>query len=259
MKKRTIFFAALAIFLLILVAAVSHVANQSPQNELHSVSAPPEDTSSPSPEASAIDDQTDAQERAYMQRIAQLAAQAQELGLSCDLEDLRYLFAFEVERAARNSDTREDAVSFARLTLENKLMLYHYANENGFALSEEQLEQQMQDSLAMAQSSSKYADYQAIFENSGLSYEEYVQFHKELSRLDGTVHQFQNWLTKEGVENNHHFDGKWVEDYSSYYIETVVIPAEEQYQQEILEPLLDEAEQFYDETFADDDSGSEMP
>lgn len=180
----------------------------------------------------------------YFQRLFSFYGKARDLGLTCTLDDLRYIYALEIEQSDSyaNPDEASDTI---RSVLESQMVLYHYAVENNLALSEKELDQEMQASYDMVTGSDSYKTLQTVLEQNGITYGEYCQFNREYYRLEGTVNKLQNTLTKMGIENNGRYEGELVEDYSSYYVENVIWPTEEQYRQNVLEPLLNNAEQYY--------------
>lgn len=175
-----------------------------------------------------------------------------EQGIPFADNDLRALFAAEMLNEEENWETQGDAIKAVRRTLTWKMASCQYALEQGCEVNDEELRQKMDEELKRMKSTSVYNELEAIYKEYGISHEELREYEKERHRLLYTEEKLRNSVYEQFRHGNNQIGEKVCEYFDEYFdcfLSEVLLPSEETYIHEILEPLLDEAEEFYIEKY----------
>lgn len=92
-----------------------------------------------------------------------------ELGVSCSTQDMRALLAMETLDQMELWDTEEEALQAAREKLAWRMRRYRYAVQEGYALTEEELDERMAERDAMIMAAPNFSDLEAAFAECGSS------------------------------------------------------------------------------------------
>lgn len=171
-----------------------------------------------------------------------------EQGIPFDNNDLRALFAAEMLNEEENWETQEAAIKAVRRTLTWKMASYQYALKNGCEVNDEELQKKMDEELKKMKSTSVYSELEAIYEEYGISHEELREYEKERHRLLYTEEKLRNSVYEQFRHGNNQIGEtvcEYFDEYFDCFLSEVLLPSEETYINETLEPLLDEAEAFY--------------
>lgn len=172
-----------------------------------------------------------------------------ELGVSCSTQDLRALLAMETLDQMVLWDTQEEALQAAREELAWRMQQYRYAVQEGYALTEEELDERMAERDAMIMAAPNFSDLEAAFEECGSSYEEYQQAVREEYRITCTIEKLYDAVYEEFRHGNDRIGDTVCGDVAEYwncYLAGIVYPATEDWKETTLVPMLDEAEEFCD-------------
>lgn len=202
-------------------------------------------------QAEAIsDNELDILEPERLKSIIQLTLQLEDWNISYSLTDLRALFAIEMLNQAENVSPKQEVVQAVRKKLSGQMEQYYYAVQNGYSVTEEELKICMDEQDNIIKEASNFAELEAYYEESGTTYDEYRQRTKEYSRLQFTIKKLYNVAYEEFRHGNDRIGERICEDFNeywTYFLLDFVYPAAETYNEETLIPLLDEAEEFYNE------------
>ena len=172
-----------------------------------------------------------------------------ELGVSCSTQDLRALLAMETLDQMELWDTEEEALQAAREELAWRMQRYRYAVQEGYALTEEELDERMAERDAMIMAAPNFSDLEAAFAECGSSYEEYQQAVREEYRITCTIEKLYDAVYEEFRHGNDRIGDTVcgdVAEYWSCYLAGIVYPATEDWKETTLVPMLEEAEKFCD-------------
>ena len=172
-----------------------------------------------------------------------------ELGVSCSTQDMRALLARETLDQMELWDTEEEALQAAREKLAWRMRRYRYAVQEGYALTEEELDERMAERDAMIMAAPNFSDLEAAFAECGSSYEEYQQAVREEYRITCTIEKLYDAVYEEFRHGNDRIGDTVcgdVAEYWSCYLAGIVYPATEDWKETTLVPMLDEAEEFCD-------------
>lgn len=172
-----------------------------------------------------------------------------ELGVSCSTQDMRALLAMETLDQMELWDTEEEALQAAREKLAWRMRRYRYAVQEGYALTEEELDERMAERDAMIMAAPNFSDLEAAFAECGSSYEEYQQAVREEYRITCTIEKLYDAVYEEFRHGNDRIGDTVcgdVAEYWSCYLAGIVYPATEDWKETTLVPMLDEAEEFCD-------------
>ena len=172
-----------------------------------------------------------------------------DLGVSCSTQDMRALLAMETLDQMELWDTQEEALQAAREELAWRMQRYRYAVQEGYALTEEELDERMAERDAMIMAAPNFSDLEAAFAECGSSYEEYQQAVREEYRITCTIEKLYDAVYEEFRHGNDRIGDTVcgdVAEYWSCYLAGIVYPATEDWKETTLVPMLDEAEEFCD-------------
>lgn len=172
-----------------------------------------------------------------------------DLGVSCSTQDMRALLAMETLDQMELWDTEEEALQAAREELAWRMQQYSYAVQEGYALTEEELDERITEKDAMITSAPNFSDLEAAFEECGSSYEEYQQAVREEYRITCTIEKLYDAVYEEFRHGNDRIGDTVcgdVAEYWSCYLAGIVYPGTEDWKETTLVPMLDEAEEFCD-------------
>lgn len=172
-----------------------------------------------------------------------------ELGVSCSTQDMRAFLAMETLDQMELWDTQEEALQAAREELAWRMQQYRYAVQEGYALTEEELDERMAERDAMIMAAPNFSDLEAAFAECGSSYEEYQQAVREEYRITCTIEKLYDAVYEEFRHGNDRIGDTVcgdVAEYWSCYLAGIVYPATEDWKETTLVPMLDEAEEFCD-------------
>ena len=172
-----------------------------------------------------------------------------DLGVSCSTQDMRALLAMETLDQMELWDTQEEALQAAREELAWRMQQYSYAVQEGYALTEEELDERITEKDAMITSAPNFSDLEAAFEECGSSYEEYQQAVREEYRITCTIEKLYDAVYEEFRHGNDRIGDTVcgdVAEYWSCYLAGIVYPGTEDWKETTLVPMLDEAEEFCD-------------
>ena len=175
-----------------------------------------------------------------------------ELGVSCSTQDMRALLAMETLDQMELWDTQEEALQAAREELAWRMQRYRYAVQEGYALTEEELDERMAERDAMIMAAPNFSDLEAAFAECGSSYEEYQQAVREEYRITCTIEKLYDAVYEEFRHGNDRIGDTVcgdVAEYWSCYLAGIVYPATEDWKESTLMPMLEEAEEFCDSMF----------
>ena len=88
---------------------------------------------------------------------------------------------------AENVSPRQEVVQAVRKKLSGQMEQYYYAVQNGYSVTEEELKMCMDEQDKIIKSASNFAEFEAYYEESGTTYNEYRQRMKEYSRMQFTI------------------------------------------------------------------------
>ena len=172
-----------------------------------------------------------------------------DLGVSCSTQDMRALLAMETLDQMELWDTQEEALQAAREELAWRMQRYRYAVQEGYALTEEELDERMAERDAMIMAAPNFSDLEAAFAECGSSYEEYQQAVREEYRITCTIEKLYDAVYEEFRHGNDRIGDTVcgdVAEYWSCYLAGIVYPVTEDWKETTLVPMLDEAEEFCD-------------
>ena len=172
-----------------------------------------------------------------------------DLGVSCSTQDMRAFLAMETLDQMELWDTQEEALQAAREELAWRMQRYRYAVQEGYALTEEELDERITEKDAMITSAPNFSDLEAAFAECGSSYEEYQQAVREEYRITCTIEKLYDAVYEEFRHGNDRIGDTVcgdVAEYWSCYLAGIVYPATEDWKETTLVPMLDEAEEFCD-------------
>lgn len=172
-----------------------------------------------------------------------------DLGVSCSTQDMRAFLAMETLDQMELWDTQEEALQAAREELAWRMQQYRYAVQEGYALTEEELDERMAEKDAMITSAPNFSDLEAAFAECGSSYEEYQQAVREEYRITCTIEKLYDAVYEEFRHGNDRIGDTVcgdVAEYWSCYLAGIVYPVTEDWKETTLVPMLDEAEEFCD-------------
>lgn len=172
-----------------------------------------------------------------------------DLGVSCSTQDMRALLAMETLDQMELWDTQEEALQAAREELAWRMQRYRYAVQEGYALTEEELDERMAERDAMIMAAPNFSDLEAAFAECGSSYEEYQQAVREEYRITCTIEKLYDAVYEEFRHGNDRIGDTVcgdVAEYWSCYLAGIVYPATEDWKETTLVPMLEEAEEFCD-------------
>lgn len=171
-----------------------------------------------------------------------------ELGAAYSASDLRALLTIEIQNQKALCDTEEEAVQMAKEYLAKKMAQYEYAVRQGDLLSDEELEARILKEDAVVKEAAGFSELEQCLEQYGTTYDEYQQERKEYRRIQFTIANLYEKVYDEFRHGNIWIgdrQAKDINEYWTYYLTDVVFPETETYMDEVLKPLLDEAETFY--------------
>lgn len=186
--------------------------------------------------------------RDNLEKIIELDLCLKENGVPYSNKDLRAFFASEMLKAEEFYNTQESAIKAARRILTWRMAGYQYALKNGCKVDDEELQQRISEELEKVKSASEYSTLESVYEEYGTSYEECREYEKEKSRLRYTEEKLKEFAYEKYRHGDNPIGEKFCEYFNEYwncFLLEVILPAEETYIHETLEPLLDEAETFY--------------
>lgn len=172
-----------------------------------------------------------------------------DLGVSCSTQDMRALLAMETLDQMELWDTEEEALQAAREELAWRMQRYSYAVQEGYTLTEEELNERIAERDAMITAAPNFSDLEAAFAECGSSYEEYQQAVREEYRITCTIEKLYDAVYEEFRHGNDRIGDTVcgdVAEYWSCYLAGIVYPATEDWKETTLVPMLDEAEEFCD-------------
>ena len=172
-----------------------------------------------------------------------------DLGVSCSTQDMRALLAMETLDQMELWDTEEEALQAAREELAWRMQRYSYAVQEGYTLTEEELNERIAERDAMITAAPNFSDLEAAFAECGSSYEEYQQAVREEYRITCTIEKLYDAVYEEFRHGNDRIGDTVcgdVAEYWSCYLAGIVYPGTEDWKETTLVPMLDEAEEFCD-------------
>lgn len=181
-------------------------------------------------------------------QVIGLHQKLKELGAAYSTTDMRAFLAVEVQNQKALYDTEEAAVAAARDFLTKKMAQYEYAVRKGYTLSDEELEERIQKEDAMLKEASGFSELEQCFAQFGTTYDEYQQDRKEYRKVQFTIERLYEEIRDEFSLGNIWVGDRQAKDmneYWMYYLQDIVFPETENYTNETLNPLLEEAETFY--------------
>ena len=169
-------------------------------------------------QADAIsDNELDISDPERLKSIIQLTLQLEDWNISYSLTDLRALFALEMLNQAENVSPRQEVVQAVRKKLSGQMEQYYYAVQNGYSVTEEELKMCMDEQDKIIKSASNFAEFEAYYEESGTTYNEYSQRMKEYSRMQFTIKKLYKAAYEEFRHGNDRIGERTCEDFNEYW------------------------------------------
>ena len=172
-----------------------------------------------------------------------------------DTLDTKYEFVLGVQTDMQfHGMTEEEAIVSTRASLMEKYQICQYALQGGIEISDEELDQILNQYQEAFADDAARSEYQPIYEEAGTTLQESLEKNRELIRIDKTIkklyqklqNDFRNGQTKVGNK-----DCKDVNEYYQIYVEDVVKSSIEETERNKLEKSLDDAERYYKENKAE--------
>ena len=170
------------------------------------------------------------------------------MGVSFSTVDMRALFIREMQIQMKLWEKEQDAVEAAARELTWRMDRYHYAVQNGYAPTEEEIDGRIEEIIAWLREASNFVEIETTLKECGTTCEQYLQDCRELYRISLAIEKLHTAAYDEFRLGNDRIGERVCEDFSeywTYYLLDVVYPSMESYNENTLEPLLDEAETFY--------------
>ena len=183
-----------------------------------------------------------------LKRSAELIGRLKEMGVSFSTVDMRALFIREMQIQMKLWEKEQDAVEAAARELTWRMDRYHYAVQNGYAPTEEEIDGRIEEIIAWLREASNFVEIETTLKECGTTCEQYLQDCRELYRISLAIEKLHTAAYDEFRLGNDRIGERVCEDFSeywTYYLLDVVYPSMESYNENTLEPLLDEAETFY--------------
>lgn len=188
-----------------------------------------------------------------LREMIQLRLELEEMGLSYSTTDLRAAFAMEMLEQRSLFADEEAALEMARTELAADLQRYQYAVEHGYGLSEEELDLRIAEWNDMLTASPDFEVLEACYAEQGTTFDAMRGAQREADRIRFVNRNLYDEVCKTFRRGNDRIGDRVcenTEEYWLYYQLDVIAPATEDYSEETLAPLLDEAEAFYREQFS---------
>lgn len=209
------------------------------------INLPPEISSNPI----ELEATWELQEQPEMAEIIELSLCLKELGVSFATDDLRAIFALEIKKQSNVYNLeQQEIVRSVREKIKLEMSQYQYAVQKGLAIPDEELDKRMAEQDAIIKSAKNFSEFECYFEEYGITYDEYRNNIREYNRIQLTIQKLYQEIREEFRYGNDRIGEKICEDsneYMTYYLCDIVYPSTESYREEVVEPLLDEAEAFY--------------
>lgn len=123
--------------------------------------------------------------------LEKLPKEMLELAKSFEEPDIRFVFSSMVLKKLKSSVPEEDAIKSVREKMKEDMLLYQYALQNGYGLTEEEAKQSMAQRIANYENAGNYMEIEDYFEASGISVKEYYQrFQEDILVQDTIAHLY---------------------------------------------------------------------
>lgn len=169
-------------------------------------------------------------------------------GAVCGTEDLRAYFAMNMLRNEESYENTESATEAVRWSLENGLRVYEYAKQSGRLPSEEEIDAVMDEESKYLKEVTNFEKLDALYKECGTTYDAFKEEMEDYGRIEIELELMSRKLREEFQFGNDTIKDKVCKNADEYYasfIEDLAFPSTEQYAEETLKPLLDEAQEYY--------------
>lgn len=180
----------------------------------------------------------------------------QALEVSCNTTDLRAAFALKVQELLTSCD-EEKAIQLARDELAWEMTQYQYAVEHGYGLTEEELDDRIEEYNAAWIKSPDFDEVESYYAEQGTTFAASRGAKREYDRINFVRHNLYAGIYEDFCRGNNQIGDQVCEDVGEYwtcFLLDVLYPEMEDYSGKMLTPLLDEAEAFYREHFSQAES-----
>lgn len=171
---------------------------------------------------------------------------------SCDVLNMRYELATNVEENVRYGYSVEQSVEYAKEKMLGKWRLYQYAVSAGYELTDEEFSKIEEETSNTIKNASNYAELEAYYEAAELTYDEMQGKLVNILFEAQTIQNMQNEIMKEFSDGQDKIGDVECWDTTEYwntYVSNVILPAMDGYDFSSYERQLKDAEDFYYENF----------
>lgn len=171
------------------------------------------------------------------------------LAKAFDEPDLRFTFTFLVLGKLRWAASEEDAISRIREEMKEDMILYQYARFAGCGLSEDEMDQILEERINLYENAENYKEIEKDFEAAGITLREYYTKLKYYFRIQDTKQHLYSLKCEEFMYTDRIGDKvcKNITEYWNTFLNDVVYPDMQGYDFSDFMKQLDMAEGFYRE------------
>lgn len=183
-----------------------------------------------------------------LKESAELTGQLKETGVFFRTGDMRALLADEMLTQKKLWEKEQEALEAAAEELTWRMDRYQYALQKGYAPTEEEIDGRLEEITVRIREASNFAEFETALKECGTTYEQYLQDRRELYRISLATEKLYAAAYEEFRLGNDRIGDQVCGDFTeywTYYLLDVVYPAMKSYNENTLEPLLEEAEAFY--------------
>lgn len=165
--------------------------------------------------------------------------------------DTTFCFTTSVLRSIRDGNSEESAVTSTKENMLYEQKQYLYAVNNGYQISDEELDESMEANLLFAEPVKKA--YEKICAEAGTTYEEHLNKNRENFRKFFSINKLREAKRQEFRAGNDTINGKEYWDTTDYYngfLLEVLYPEAENYDMSDYLKELDEAETYYRKNYS---------
>ena len=183
-----------------------------------------------------------------IRKSQKLHEKLQKDGAVCGTEDLRAYFAMNMLRNEESYENAESAMQAVRWEMENGLRVYEYAKQSGRLPSEEEVDAVMDEVRERIKKDINFEKLDVLYKECGTTYDAFKKEMGDYERTEIELELMSRKLREEFQFGNDTIGDKVCKNADEYYasfIEDLAFPSTEQYAEEKLKPLLDEAQEYY--------------
>ena len=181
-----------------------------------------------------------------LKQSAELTGRLKEMGVFFSTGDMRALFADEMRTQRKLWETEKGALEAVAEELTQRMEQYQYALQKGYAPTEEEIDNRLEEITARIREASNFAEFETALKECGTTCERYLQDRREIYRISLATEKLYAAAYEDFRHGNDRIGDRVSGDFTeywTYYLLDVVYPAMESYNENTLEPLLKEA--FY--------------